>query len=310
MKNKALFITMLLPLLILACNLTSQPASNINEIKVEEMSETNVKQSEIVPTIQNVGPSLTLTAWQEPQMAAFSTNVPTGWIVDGGVNQSMGFQHPWLEMAEPNGRAAIIYGSRELQIFLLPHPELTQAGYPEGSTIQDNGFSITVVPYESGEQVAEKAVRNWMQPICANLTIDYAYNLNTFVSEGTVPSERMESSEGIVGFHCLVEGNTMTGEYILATHKVVDVTTGAGFWFSGNPTSFVSLESFKVQAEEAFSALRSNLTFNPQWQVGLMSIPGAAGLYYSVSEGNNPQEREFPFFEDRVADFCARNGGC
>lgn len=318
MKKKVLLILTLLSLLMLACNLTSQPANNISEIEVEEAPQITVaepetastgevpqistEQPETAPAIQDEAPQLNLIAWQEPQTAAFAARVPAGWLVNGNVSYSMGFQHPWVEISAPDGRAAIFYGTHDLQMFLLPHSELTEAGYPEGSTIQENGLIFTIKSHESGEQAAEKALRNWVQPICSGLTVDYARNLNTFLSED------VETSEGVVGFRCSVEGNPMTGEYYLATHKIVDPATGAGVWFNGNPTSFVSLESFKVQAEEAFLSFRTSLTFDSQWQAGLVPVPGAPGLYFSVPKGDNAQA--VPFFEDIQADFCARHGGC
>ena len=98
----------------------------------------------------------------------------------------------------------------------------------------------------------------------------------------------------------------MVGKYIAVTHRIVDPTTGAGIWFSGNATGFVALQSYEIQAEKAFSALRGSLTFNPQWQAELTPIPGAPGLYYAVSAPDNGSN--FPVVEDQMADFCIRNG--
>ena len=295
MNKKIHLFLLLTPIFMLACTLANQVATTM-----DEKPDASPDQSAPVTSTQSEKESLPLTVWQEPQTGAFTANVPTNWLVNGGLNQSAGFYHPWLEMAAPDGRAAIVYGNREMQIFILPQPALTQAGYPEGSTIQENGLSFFVNSYLTGEQAAEKSLRYWVQPICTNLTIDYLRNLNTYVSEGT------ETSEGMAGFHCLVEGNQMVGKYVVATHKIVDPTTGAGIWFSGNPASFVALESYAVQAEGAFSTLRESLTFNQQWQAELAQIPGVPGLYYGGANQNNTSDS--PFFEDQVFDFCIQHG--
>ena len=272
----------------LACGLSNQAVTTA----IEKPNAPSIVQSDLETALQTDNDLPPFSVWQEPQAGAFSAQVPGGWLVNGGVSQSTGFYHPWLEMAEPDGRAAIVYGSRDMQIFILPHPE--------GSTIQENGNTFLVNSYLTGEQVAEETLRYWVQPICRNLIIDNTRNLNTSVSEG------IETSEGSADFHCLAEGNPMVGKYIAVTHRIVDPTTGAGMWFSGNATGFVALQSYGVQAEKAFFTLRESLAFNPQWQAELTPIAGASGLYYTNSGQGNGSN--FSVFEDQQADFCIRNG--
>ena len=302
MKKNIVLMFCLLPLFMMACNLMSQPAIERDRPKIIEQPPPVEEGVEPAAATQEKAVQVTYTRWQEPQSAAFAANVPANWIVNGGVSQTIGFHYPWLEVAEAEGRAAFIYGARDWQMYLLPHEQLAQAGYPEGSVVEENEARFLVAAYQYGEDAAENAVRAWVAPICVDPTIDYAQTLSTSVTE------EYESSEGVVGFRCWVDGNLMVGEYTVATYKLVDPISGAGIWFTGNRSGFISLESFKEQSREALATMRTSLTLNPQWYAALTPVPGLVGIYFSVPVESAASP--FPFVEDRFDDFCARYGGC
>jgi len=319
MNRRRLLLIIGLSVSLLACNLAdtllTEVAPEANDVPQQAEPVTIPAQTETAPATANKAPQQealppppeandgpwTLTTWSEPQAGAFTTSVPTGWLVDGGMGASYGLLHPWIQAVSPDGNIVIRYGYGELALHLLPHPALAQAGYPEGAHVQmDNGATMTVAPYQSGEQAAEAMARIDLQPLCQNLTIDERRSLGTYTRNGA------EISEGVVTFHCLIQEQQLVGRYTATTRKILAGQDGAGVWLSDKIAGYAALSTRVQQAEEALSSLTSKLMFNPAWSSGYQEVAEVPGVYFDVADQSDGSTS--PFFEDRVADFCIRHG--
>jgi hypothetical protein len=243
---------------------------------------------------------LTLVGWQEPQTGAFLASVPAGWLVQGNLSSSFGLLHPWMELANPTGSAAILVGRQQMLIHLLPHPALDHAGYPTGTAVVlDNGTQLPVAPFQTGESAAETEARARLASVCAELVIVARR------STGTTVSGEVEASEGNVTFRCVVEGTQMVGEYHAVTRKLVNPEDGSGVWFSYNAGGYLAQIGYEEQAAGAFESVLASFTFNPKWQAEQRAVPGLPGLFFDRRQSSDASGQ---FFEDQMFDWCIRNG--
>lgn len=76
--------------------------------------------------------ALPLARWTDPNEAAFSVDLPSGWRPEGGLLRQGTSPRTAVRVTSPDGRSVIFIGDPALPRFILPSPVLDTLGYREG----------------------------------------------------------------------------------------------------------------------------------------------------------------------------------
>jgi hypothetical protein len=84
--------------------------------------------------------ALRFTGWVDPLENAFSTEVPQGWHVDGGLYRVNGGRAAGaMTVSSPDGSTVLFSGDASLPLLVLPNPTIMSLGYQEGGRYSSDG---------------------------------------------------------------------------------------------------------------------------------------------------------------------------
>lgn len=148
--------------------------------------------------------NLTFTSFIDPTERAFSVDVPQGWAIEGGMYDVFGTKLIFYGMVSPDESVLAFVGQTEILISLQPTPELTQAGYPDGTAIYaDNNLYIRVATYQTGAEAARALVEANFATACTTFNITEMRELPEV--SGLTPDQTAFVSAGEVAYTCTVE---------------------------------------------------------------------------------------------------------
>lgn len=207
--------------------------------------------------------NLTFVSFTDPNERAFSLDVPQGWAVEGGMYDVFGTKLVFFGMVSPDESVVTFVGQTEILISLQPTPQLTQAGYPEGTAIYaDNNFYIRVAAYQTGAEAAQALVEANFAPLCTQFAITDKRDLPE--ASGFTPDQSAFVSAGEVAYTCTVDGTEAAGYQYATTYATVDSTYGE-VWMIQDIYGFIAETSHTDAAITALVRASNTFTVNEQW---------------------------------------------
>ncbi len=207
--------------------------------------------------------NLTFVSFTDPNERAFTVDVPQGWLVDGGMHDVFGTKLIFYSMIAPDESVLIFVGQTEILVSLQPTPQLTQAGYPEGTVIYtDNNFYVHVAPYLTGKEAAQLLAETTIAPFCQQFTFTEERELEE--ASGFTPDQTAFVSAGEVAYTCMIDGVPAVGYQYATTYATVDPNYGE-IWMIQDIYGFVAEASSMNQAITALGRSINSLTYSDQW---------------------------------------------
>jgi hypothetical protein len=105
------------------------------------------------PASQTPAQTFQYVRWTDPTEGAFSAEAPKGWKVEGGtVRPVADLVQGNLNVTSPDG-AILLYIGSNFQVYRVPDPATTAAGFPPGSTIlAPDGYRFLIEPFPTASQ--------------------------------------------------------------------------------------------------------------------------------------------------------------
>jgi hypothetical protein len=197
--------------------------------------------------------SLQFVSWQEPQDAAYTVDVPDGWVVDGATVDVFGTLEPSLYLFSPGNTAVVILTAPEATIYAEP----TGKGYTEGESIAvSETISAIVRRYEDPLIYLEDYLRGTLLiDACAILTVTDAQGY-----EQTDPTV----AEGDLTVSCQYPDGSATG-YFYGSIFTATADDGSLLWMPGDIYGYLAEPGYEAQAEEAL--VRAVQSYTPTTQM-------------------------------------------
>ena len=225
-------------------------------------------------------PPLTFVSWTDPREHAYTTEVPQGWQVQGGIFRSMdkGIVDA-MEITSPDRQLTAFAGDPTLPIFSVPSPQDAAIGLREG---MHNGAPI-LMHYIPAVQFIDQYVRNRFGKSCPNLQITDIADLpevsgptnRELMANGARSGVREHVDFAVAQFRC----ETTEGIVFLAT-RTSGMSPANTFGASGdiwNVSAVFGATAPASRIDEASSALLKMLSskqVDQQWARGNQDLMG------------------------------------
>lgn len=207
--------------------------------------------------------NLTFVSFTDPREGAFRVDVPQGWAVEGGMYDVFGTKLIFYGMTSPDESVVTFVGQTEILISLQPTPQLTQAGYPEGSAVYaDNNFYIRVAAYQTGAEAARVLVEANFAPLCSQFEFTAIRELPD--ASGFTADQTALISAGEVAYTCTIEGVPAVGYQYATTYATVDPTYGQ-VWMIQDIYGFIAEASRVDEAITALVRASNTLSISEGW---------------------------------------------
>jgi|GEM_PF-2818530 len=220
-------------------------------------------------------PSISYVQWREPNEDAFTAEIPSQWIMTGGVMRwpkgKIGLNDGYktvLRLTSPDGRILITNGDENIPVyFYVPNQVSQMSGFREGSLYS----GALVMHYMTGKEYAEWYVANW-------LTNEYGYTdisftegcrdlpdksraINEINARYGLPSK---SDYGEVYFTCRKGKEEMSG-YYLASTEITSMPGSVVIWRAPMLMGYVAPKEEAGLAREVLAHLEGSIILNEIW---------------------------------------------
>jgi hypothetical protein len=211
--------------------------------------------------------------WADPAENAFSTEVPVGWKVNGGLLRHSALDYRLqLQMASPDGQIRITSGDWQIPGFVAPNPMLIYAGFHEGSLYSiGQGVVLKVASYLPGEEFARSYVAQRVVAGGSNLHFsqasdrhDLTDSINRLYAKYGVAGSQWNVTAGDVHFTFERGGKTLHGYYFAATRRGI-VNGMTGLWQATCLCGYVTTPEMEKRATAILAHVQGAARLNTQW---------------------------------------------
>ncbi len=201
-----------------------------------------------------------MSAWQEPELGAFSLDVPVDWEVTGGIYPASDLdQRRWVVAIAPDDAIFATIGDNRVTPFIEPNAALTAQGYVEGDTISIADSEVTVWPYRPGEEFLLDYVTYIMELEDCDIETEPLPELTTavatYVRHNAIDTLGIQQDAGALAYACGSGADQYVG-YLLALTTLHDIE-GTLLW---EATVLVGYDTLPTDVENAAAALQQMVT--------------------------------------------------
>lgn len=213
---------------------------------------------------------LAYTSWREPNEAAYTTEVPKGWRVTGGIIRPATLRLlDIVEMTSPDGRLYAFSGDPNLLLYKTPTQMEAQFGLVEGMR---NGEAI-LMRYRAAVEIIPGFVQQRLGRACAGLKLGQVAaderltaEANRALQASTMPGQMQRMDVATAEFSC---GADMVGVAQMATY-ITGVAPqygveGFGIWSVASVAGIVAPRDRAVEAGQALIHMLQSRKVNPDW---------------------------------------------
>lgn len=215
-------------------------------------------------------PPLTYTSWREPNEAAYTTEVPKGWRVTGGIIRPATLRLlDIVEMTSPDGKAYAFSGDPNLLLYKTPTQMEAQIGLVEGMR---NGEAI-LMRYRPAVQLISGFVEQRIGRGCAGLKLGkveaderLTAEANRALQASTAPGQMQRMDVATAEFAC---GDDKVGVVQMATYLTGVApqygVEGFGIWSVAGVAGIVAPRDRAVETGQALIHMLQSRKVNPVW---------------------------------------------
>jgi hypothetical protein len=204
-------------------------------------------------------PPVQWTGFTDPNEQAFSTEVPQGWHVTGGMLRSSAIvTTPYVRMLSPDRQIYIVIGDPSITFFTEPMRPVFGLPPRTGPTIR---------PYQSGADYAHDYVMRTIPEVCGNLAI-VGQKERPDLAQGpwTRNNPQAYHSAGEVTFTCNLNGTDARGLVAAGTYLYrFSPTLGGGSWTVELLAGYIAPPDRYEAAGAMTVHIVSSFHSNPEW---------------------------------------------
>jgi hypothetical protein len=210
---------------------------------------------------------ITYVAWSDPLENAFTTEIPKGWIVSGGVYHAAPIDvRSQVDVGTRDGLVHIQTGDANITTYSLPSALSRSMGTPEGTAYQANGCSFVLMHYTEGAEYSRNYVQEHLGKKVANLQITVTKDLPELAAQ----SNGQFGQSGVQGrvtigqtdFTYTENGKAMQGRCFARTQLVG--TSYNGTWYA-SPTVITAPVDRIDMATQVFVHMLTHTRWSQQW---------------------------------------------
>ncbi len=211
--------------------------------------------------------------WQDPYEAAFATEIPAGWSVEGGMYRFAPIDvRPAMQLYSPDREIFIFFGDRTVPSFALPNTISMMTGYVEGTWYVPN--MIMIKRYTPGVEFAREYVSRAFSNRLRGFAILKARNrpdavrgvMEIYQRYGSpYVSQRLDM--GDVEFHGYQNQKRMIGYTFVGTSVTAMPSMGGdiGIWRAEQLFGFLAPEERLAEVYAVLAHVVKSFRVNPQW---------------------------------------------
>lgn len=200
--------------------------------------------------------SVTWTQFQDPLEQAFTTQVPRGWTVRGGLFR-FGYsdERGMVDVRSPDGKISVRIGDVSVPSYALPNPYHTQEGsvYDLGAQAQ-----LIVARYRTGPEFAVLYSQARFHELCHNPQPD-STDAGFQVPDHTPVQEGGTTSTGQIAWRC---ESSDGARVVFAYARTVQ---GNGIWQAPALVSFIAPPEKSALARSVAYEMANSFHLNPEW---------------------------------------------
>jgi len=211
--------------------------------------------------------------WQDPNEQAFSTEVPEGWKVTGGLLRRNAVDpRGCIHIASPDGEVVVSSGDATVPTFSLPG---FSQFFPEGSDYSPGyGVVMKVMRFKPGAQFAAEYVQTRVGQTIGDIAVtgtrdraDIAQVFNEVYRRLNSPMVSTQLSMGEVTFTGRYQDKACEGYWFAGTQLTATNMGGVqgGIWTVPNLIGYVATPPKAPLAQAVMMHLIQSSRLNPQW---------------------------------------------
>lgn len=247
---------------------------------------------------------VTWTSFSDPLEQAFTTEVPQGWTVAGGVVRKV-LLTPNLVMRllSPDRRTFLAIGDPDNLNFSVPTQLMASLGIREGQLYTSGPGSTTIVSrFVGAPAFASRYAETVLGKVCADLRITGTADRPDFAqraaARGTLPNAQLTGAEA--SFTCrrgqlaLAGGSAAVLFYVNSPQHIADA------WGTQVVAGFVTTPDQEEQARQLLGHVIESVRENPTWTAEQVEIArrSTQGVHARWAE----MERQFQAMDDIITN--------
>ena len=207
--------------------------------------------------------------WHDPNENAFSTEVPEGWVTEGGVFRFAAVDvRTEFKTSSPDGSIRISSGDKSLPTFIVPNSMLEMSGFREGFWYSP-GYNVSnlVMRYKPPGVFLREYLNTMLAATCSGLEFtsererpDISSQINSIHARYGLPVN-LDAAE--VEFSCTEKNRAMKGYYFAGTRKAS--MYGMENWTVPYLVGYVAIAEKAQLAAEVTAHISKSTTVNPDW---------------------------------------------
>jgi len=198
--------------------------------------------------------------WTDPFENAFTTQIPDGWTVEGGIADVLGVKRVSYTILSPDETVLIDVGNPDMGYFLQPDP---QNGLQAGLMIMESGgMTVGVAEYMTGAEAAAALIETSIASLCESYQLDSQTDIPD--QSGFTADETQFFSAGEITFTCVIEGTQTVGYYYGVTIATNDANFGP-VWYIDTTFGFIAVPERVEEAAGVLAQTLGTFQYNPAW---------------------------------------------
>jgi hypothetical protein len=231
--------------------------------------------------------------WQDPAEAAFSVEIPSGWLVQGGLTRGGPVDvRQSISLTAPDSLIRVTVGDGNLPPFSSPSMSMIASGLWPG-TWYDPGYGnkMMVKYYVGGKDLGKEYVAQTVSKWCAGIQItaandrpDASQAINQTYQQSATYGITSQLNTGEVAFTCTMNGQPMQGYYFIGTTITGDssnILDPSGVWYVQYLFGYVAPQDRIELAEAVIGRIAKSYQVSPAWAQAQQGITSASSQIVS-----------------------------